>query len=139
MIAGVHTEVLLAVGYATFLAGVAFVLEFLARQSHRRSELYRNAGFVYRHKVDLWECPVGRQLLRAETDYSRRIVRYRAPAQACNACSLKNNCTDSNDGRLLEAGHLAVGWQLLPYRNTEGFPVNHPGSPQAPRPGGPMW
>ena len=102
MIAGVHNEVLLAFGYAAFLAGVAFVLELLARRSHKRSEFYRNAGFVYRQKLDLWECPVGRQLLRTETDYQRRIVHYRAPAEACNACSLKNNCTDSNDGRRLE-------------------------------------
>jgi hypothetical protein len=103
MIAGVHNEVLLAVGYATFLVGVAFALELLARHSHKRSEVYRNAGFVYRQKLDLWECPMRRQLLRAETDYQRRIVHYRAPAEACNACSLKNNCTDSNDGRRLEA------------------------------------
>jgi hypothetical protein len=102
MIAGVHNEVLLAFGYAAFLVGVAFVLELLARHSHKRSELYRNAGFVYRQKLDLWECPVGRQLLRTETDYQRRIVHYRAPADACNTCSLKNNCTDSNDGRGLE-------------------------------------
>jgi len=102
MIAGVHSEVLLAFGYAVFLVGVAFVLELLARHSHKRSELYRNAGFVYRQKLDLWECPVGRQLLRTETDYQRRIVHYRAPAEACNTCSLKNNCTDSNDGRRLE-------------------------------------
>ena len=42
---------------------------------------------------------------RAETDYQRRIVHYRAPADACNACSLKSNCTDSNEGRLLKS-HL---------------------------------
>lgn len=101
MIAGVHIEVLLAVGYATFLVAAASVLEFLARHSHKRSELYRNAGFVYLQKMDLWECPMGRQLLRSETDYQRRIVHYRAPAEACNACSLKNNCTDSNEGRRL--------------------------------------
>jgi hypothetical protein len=102
MITGIHNEVLLAVSYATFLVGVAFVLELLARHSHKRSNIYRNAGFVYRQKLDLWECPVGRQLLRTETDYQRRIVHYRAPADACNACSLKNNCTDSDDGRRLE-------------------------------------
>ena len=44
-------------------------------------------------------------MLRIETDYQRRIVHYRAPADACNACSLKNNCTDSNEGRLLKS-HL---------------------------------
>lgn len=105
MISGVHVEVVLAAIYALFLVGVAFTLELLARHSHKRSERYRNSGFVYFQNMDLWECPAGRQLLRIETDYRHRIVHYRAPADACNACSLKNNCTDSNDGRLLKS-HL---------------------------------
>jgi hypothetical protein len=103
MISGVHVEVVLAASYAIFLVAVAFVLELLARHSHKRSERYRNSGFLYLQKMDLWECPVGRQLTRADADYQRRIVYYRAPADACNACSLKNNCTDSDDGRLLES------------------------------------
>ena len=57
MISGVHVEVLLAAIYAIFLVSVAFVLEFLARHSHKRSEHYRNLGFVYLQKMDLWECP----------------------------------------------------------------------------------
>ncbi len=105
MISGVHIEVVLAVSYASFLIGTAFVLEYLARHSHKRSERYGNSGFVYFQKMDLWECPEGRQLLRVETDYQRRIVHYRAPAEACNACSLKNNCTDSDEGRVLKS-HL---------------------------------
>ena len=105
MIPGVHLEVVLAASYAVFLVGVAYVLELLARHSHQRSESYRNSGFVYFRDLDLWECPAGKQLLRAETDYRRRIVHYRAPASACNACSLKNNCTDSHEGRLLRS-HL---------------------------------
>jgi hypothetical protein len=105
MISGVHVEVVLVATYAIFLAGVAFVLEFLAQHSHKRSERYRNSGFVYFREMDSWECPAGRQLLRIETDYQRRIVHYRAPADACNACSLKNNCTDSSEGRLLSS-HL---------------------------------
>jgi hypothetical protein len=103
MISGVHVEVLLAAIYAIFLVGVAFVLEFLARHSHKRSEYYRNLGFVYLQKMDLWECPAGQQLTRAEVDYERQIVRYRAPADACNTCCLKNNCTDSDEGRVLES------------------------------------
>lgn len=103
MISGVHVEVLLAAAYALFLAGVAFLLELLARHSHRRSEHYRNSGFTYRRKMDLWECPAGRELLRIETDYKRRVVHYRAPAHVCNACSLKSNCTDSDEGRVLES------------------------------------
>jgi hypothetical protein len=102
MISGVHLEVVLAGSYAIFLVAVAFALEMVARHSHKRSERYRNSGFVYFQKMDLWECPAGRQLLRSGTDHQRRIVHYRAPAEACNACSLKKNCTDSEEGRLLE-------------------------------------
>ena len=102
MISGVHLEVVLAASYAIFLVAVAFVLELVARHSHKRSERYRNSGFVYFQKMDFWECPAGRQLLRTGADYQRRIVHYRAPAEACNACSLKKNCTDSEEGRLLE-------------------------------------
>src|ERR1700720_2749535 len=102
MMSSVHVEVVLAASYAIFLGGAAFVLECLARHSHRRSDRYRHSGFMYVREMDVWECPAGRQLLRTGTDYQRRIVHYRAPADACNACSLKNNCTDSDDGRLLK-------------------------------------
>jgi hypothetical protein len=103
MISGVHVEVILASTYAIFLVVVAFVLEFLARHSHKRSEGYRNSGFIYFREMDSWECPAGRQLMHIETDFQRRIAYYRAPAHACNACSLKNNCTDSDEGRLLKS------------------------------------
>ena len=103
MLDGIHIEVLLAASYTAFLVGVAFVLEWLARHSHRRAEHYRNSGFVYRQSLDLWDCPAGRQLTLIEVDYEHRIVRYRAPARACNSCSLKINCTDSDEGRLLES------------------------------------
>ena len=43
---GVHVEVVLAASYAIFLVGVAFILEFLERHSHQRSERYRNSWFV---------------------------------------------------------------------------------------------
>src|SRR5579872_630564 len=99
---GMHIEVVLAASYAIVLVGVAFILELLARHSHQRSERYRNSGFVYMQDLDVWQCPASRQLQRTETDYQRRVVHYRAPADACNACALKKNCTDSNDGRLLK-------------------------------------
>jgi len=105
MISGVHTEVVLAASYAIFLTTVAVGLELLARHSHKRSERYRNSGFTYFRDRDAWECPAGQQLLRQEMHYERRIIHYRAPAEACNRCALKNNCTDSNEGRVLKS-HL---------------------------------
>ena len=103
MIGGVHLEVILACGYALFLVGVAAVLEWLARHSHRRSEHYRNSGFVYKRHLDVWECPTGHHLERTHTDFERRIAHYRAPAHKCNCCHVKQNCTDSAAGRRLES------------------------------------
>jgi hypothetical protein len=57
MISGVHVEVVLTASYAIFLVGVAFVLELLARHSHKRSERYRNSGFVYFQQLDFWQMP----------------------------------------------------------------------------------
>jgi len=102
MIHGIHIEPLLAAGYAVFLIAVAFALEMAARYSHRRSVQYEHAGFTYHRRMDLWECPAGQKLLRAEIDHELRVVRYRAEPRACNACSLKANCTDSDQGRAIE-------------------------------------
>ena len=102
MIWGVHTEVFLALAYALFLMGVAFLLERLARRSQKRAEGYRHSGFIYFRDLDYWECPAGHQLVQLHTDHQRRVTTYRAPPSACNSCSLKLNCTDSDEGRLLE-------------------------------------
>lgn len=93
------TEALLAVGYAAFLLTAATGLDRLARHSHRRSTRYRTAGFNFRADLDLWECPEGQHLHRVETDHQRRLVRYRASPQICNACPAKADCTDSDHGR----------------------------------------
>ena len=98
---GVAPESLLAAGYALFLALVALGLDALARHSHRRSELYRTAGFSYDRRLDAWECPEGERLHRIETDMQQRVARYRARAHVCNSCPRKGDCTDSSTGREL--------------------------------------
>lgn len=94
-----HSETLLAAGYALFLVLAALGLDALARHSHRRSEQYRTLGFTYHENVDAWVCPEGERLHRIEADHGRRLVRYRARAHVCNACRLKDACTDSDSGR----------------------------------------
>jgi len=42
------------------------------------------------------------------TDYAARLVRYRAPAHICNACSIKHFCTASDEGREIE--HNPDSW-----------------------------
>jgi len=102
MILGLHLEVVLALVYASFLVSLALVLELLARRTHKRAEDYRHSGFIYFRELDYFECPAGHQLIQLETDHHRRTASYRAPASACNSCSLKLNCTDSEGGRVLE-------------------------------------
>jgi hypothetical protein len=98
---GVAVESYLAAGYALFLVVVALGIDALARHSHRRSELYRTAGFSFDQHLDAWECPEGERLHRVETDIQQRLVRYRARAHVCNSCPRKGDCTDSDTGREL--------------------------------------
>jgi len=89
----IHTEVLLAAGYAVFLIVVALTLEAAARFAHRRAERFRVSSFTYHRGLDIWECPAGERL------FPTAPHRYRAPAHSCNACPLKRCCTDSHTGR----------------------------------------
>lgn len=92
-------EVAIAVSYAAALVVAAFVLESLSAHTHRRSLRFRTAGFTYDDRHDRWVCPEGEQLWPHELDRERRLVRYRARPQVCNACGLKHRCTDSDEGR----------------------------------------
>ena len=104
----IDIEVLLAGVYAVFLLLVALGLELVARHAHHRAKQMRIAGFRYHRHHDVWECPTGQQLKPIATDYARRLVRYRAPAHICNACSIKHLCTDSEEGREIE--HNPDSW-----------------------------
>jgi hypothetical protein len=95
----VNSEVIMAAAYALALIAGAFVLEWLSAHTHRRSLRYRTAGFTYDEQHDSWECPEGESLWPREFDRERRLVRYRARAQVCNACHRKSDCTDSDRGR----------------------------------------
>ena len=99
MVQSIDIEVLLAGAYAVLLILIALSLELVARYSHIRSEQMRIGGFRYLPQHDIWECPTGQPLRPIASDYARRLVRYRALAHACNACSIKHLCTDSDKGR----------------------------------------
>ena len=109
MLQTIDIEVFLAGAYAIFLLIVALGLELVARHAHHRSRQMRVAGFRYHRQHDVWECPTGQQLKPIATDYTmRRLVRYRAPAHVCNACSIKHLCTESDEGREIE--HNPDSW-----------------------------
>lgn len=105
---GIDTEILVVVAYSLFLLLAAACLEAVARHSHRRSERLHVAGFRYDVSADLWTCPNDEKLLRAETDYARGTIFYRAAPHACNSCAMKSRCTDSNEGRVIE--HRPDSW-----------------------------
>ena len=108
MLQTIDIEVFLAAAYAVFLLLTATGLEFLARHSHHRSKQMSLAGFRYHRRHDVWECPTGQQLKPIATDYAQRLVRYRAAAHVCNACSMKHLCTESDEGREIE--HNPHSW-----------------------------
>ncbi|HWG37514.1 MAG TPA: transposase [Terriglobales bacterium] len=91
----------LSAAYAALLAATAAALEWTARRVHRRAESYKTAGFSYEREHDRWRCPTGNLLHRRSADHHRARVIYRAPAHLCNGCSLKHQCTDSDQGRTL--------------------------------------
>jgi hypothetical protein len=97
----VSAETFMAGGYALALIGSSFALEWLAAHTSRRALRFRTAGFHYNAVHDHWVCPENEHLWPYEIDQERRLVRYRARAQVCNACRLKERCTDSNEGREL--------------------------------------
>jgi hypothetical protein len=92
-------EVIFALGYAGLLLAVAFSLEWLAAHTHRRAQRFRTAGFMYDGARDFWICPEGEHLWPQRIDHERRLMRYRARAHVCNACVVKERCTDSDTGR----------------------------------------
>ena len=104
---GVPLECILLFGYAVSLALIALLLEWVAHYAHRRSRSLSTAGFTYHPDRDIWRCPEDQHLVPISSDPVRRIVLYRAPAAACNACPSKAACTDSSQGREIERSSLS--------------------------------
>jgi hypothetical protein len=99
---GIDVEVLLASGYAIFLAFVAAAFELAARHSHQRMRKIPTVGFSYHPELDIWKCPNGKHPYRAAAVRESSVVRYRAQAHHCNSCPIKSRCTDSEEGRVIE-------------------------------------
>jgi hypothetical protein len=122
-----HVEALLAGGYAILLVLIAALLEWLARQSQKRSDQYDTAGFRFHRDRDAWECPQGARLERAEINHALRIIQYRAPAHTCNGCSIKAHCTNSERGRTISMPLDPLGGYggvSLPAGNFTGTPYS---------------
>ena len=94
-----HPEVVLVGGYAVVLLAVAFVLDWMAQHTQRRSERFRTAGFRYLPEHDAWTCSEDAMLWPMEYDKEHHLMRYRAKPSVCNSCQVKPKCTSSTNGR----------------------------------------
>ncbi|MDP9316544.1 MAG: transposase, partial [Chloroflexota bacterium] len=65
----------------------------------KRSPLYGKQRFRYDAEQDQYHCPHGAVLPLWKIKYTERVVVYRAEAKTCNACPLRANCTESENGR----------------------------------------
>jgi len=67
----------------------------------RDTGLFGAGHFRYDPEKDLYVCPAEEHLHRHARTSGNRGTRYRAKVEACNACELKKQCTDSEKGRTI--------------------------------------
>jgi hypothetical protein len=96
---GLPLECAFVLAYSASLALLAFLLEWIANYTHRRSSTMSTTGFTYHSDRDVWSCPKDQHLFPVFSDSAKGRVIYRAPAAVCNACPSKAACTDSEHGR----------------------------------------
>ena len=58
--------------------------------------------FTYDSEDDVYLCPAGEQLRRRSFYKKRNHFEYAAPANVCNQCKLKSQCTQSKSGRTVK-------------------------------------
>ncbi len=66
----------------------------------KRSGFFGPEAFTYDAEQDVYTCENGTVLRFRGNHYDARVRAYQAPANACNACPLKAQCTDSQKGRI---------------------------------------
>ena len=66
-----------------------------------RTRFFGKDRFTYDPKRDLYDCPGGQELRFRKHKHTERVRIYQAPAAACDACLLKEQCTTSAQGRQL--------------------------------------
>jgi hypothetical protein len=64
-----------------------------------RTRFFGRERFTYEAERDVYHCPGNQELRFRKHKHTERTRVYQAPAAACNACSLKAQCTDSAKGR----------------------------------------
>ena len=64
-----------------------------------RTAFYGPEAFVYDAERDVYVCPRGTARRRWGALHAERVIRYQAPAAACNTCPVKAQCTPGHGGR----------------------------------------
>jgi transposase len=86
-----------------------------------KQKYFPKSAFVYDTERDLYVCP-GDEFLRFTTVQGDQGKRYKARAKACDACSLKPQCTTNKKGRTLFR-HFDEEYldRVRSYRDTEPY------------------
>jgi len=69
--------------------------------SGKSASFFSKDDFVYDDERDAYTCPRGEPLRLEAHDRATRRKRYRAKAEACDACPLKPKCTTNKLGRIV--------------------------------------
>ena len=86
------------------------------------STRFKRAAFTYDPAQNIYRCPQGESLHLRWTDRKGEQWLYRARASACHACPVKEQCTTSNQGRLLRRSfHETYLERVQGYRTTSAF------------------
>jgi transposase len=88
----------------------------------KSSKRFKRAAFTYDPAENVYRCPQGESLQLRWTDQKGEQWLYRARASACNACSVKEQCTTSTQGRLLRRSFYEPSLdQVRAYADTPAF------------------
>lgn len=87
-----------------------------------RTAFYGRDKFTYDPEGDEYRCPEGQPLTRYRAKRSEEVVVYRADAATCNACPVKDACTDGDHGRTIQRSDYAAYLEKVRgYHATEAY------------------
>jgi transposase len=66
-----------------------------------RNGKFSDEAFSYDPKDDVYLCPAGQRLQRTRYDRNHETCQYQGRGKICQACSLRDRCTDAKRGRTL--------------------------------------
>jgi transposase len=71
------------------------------KDGQNRNGRFSDEAFSYDPEDDVYLCPGGQRLKRTRYDRNREAFQYQGKAKICQACSLRDKCTEAKRGRTL--------------------------------------